>query len=151
MVCALRWKNEVHLVKIRGLGRTCALEPGKKHRNGTLMYRNGCACQVCGENFGRQVVLVKNVAKNPPEGKETNNQRQTTTDGNDRSTDGTTPESRWSARPCATNAWLRKKLLLSRPESRLSSGAAEAQCAPEKTERKTHEEREQGTAFARTR
>ncbi|KAH8609405.1 hypothetical protein ERJ75_001206600 [Trypanosoma vivax] len=46
MVCACRQAGVVHLVKIHGLERDCALALTKKARRAALTCKNGCACRV---------------------------------------------------------------------------------------------------------
>ncbi|KAH8618270.1 hypothetical protein ERJ75_000293900 [Trypanosoma vivax] len=54
MVCARRQAGVVHLVKIHGLERDCALALTKKARRAALTYKNGYTCHVCGEDFERR-------------------------------------------------------------------------------------------------
>ncbi|KAH8609485.1 hypothetical protein ERJ75_001195500 [Trypanosoma vivax] len=52
VACARRQPGVVHLVKIHGLERDCALALTKKARRAALTYKNGYACRVCSEDFG---------------------------------------------------------------------------------------------------
>ncbi|CCD13168.1 unnamed protein product, partial [Trypanosoma congolense IL3000] len=66
MVCARRHGGVVHLVKIHGLERDCALAMTKKARRAALTYKNGYACHVCGDAFERRGLLVEHMAQHPP-------------------------------------------------------------------------------------
>ncbi|CCD13634.1 unnamed protein product [Trypanosoma congolense IL3000] len=67
MVCARRHGGVVHLVKIHGLERDCALTMTKKARRAALTYKNGYTCHVCGDAFERRGLLVEHMAQHPPD------------------------------------------------------------------------------------
>ncbi|KAH8609833.1 hypothetical protein ERJ75_001165000 [Trypanosoma vivax] len=67
MVCARRQAGVVHLVKIHGLERDCALALTKKARRAALTYKNGYTCHVCAEDFERRGLLVEHMATHPPD------------------------------------------------------------------------------------
>ncbi|CCD21365.1 reverse transcriptase (RNA-dependent DNA polymerase), partial [Trypanosoma vivax Y486] len=67
MDCARRHAGVVHLVKIHGLERDCALALFKKARQPALTYKNGYTCHVCGEDFERRGLLVEHMARHPPD------------------------------------------------------------------------------------
>ncbi|CCD20417.1 hypothetical protein ERJ75_000232400 [Trypanosoma vivax] len=67
MVCARRQAGAVHLVKIHGLERDCALPLVAKARRAALTYKNGYTCHVCGEDFERRGLLVEHMATHPPD------------------------------------------------------------------------------------
>ncbi|CCD12268.1 unnamed protein product [Trypanosoma congolense IL3000] len=68
MVCARRKAGVVHLVKIHGLERDCALAMTKKARRAGLTYKNGYTCHVCGDAFERRGLLVEHMTQHPPDG-----------------------------------------------------------------------------------
>ncbi|CCD12264.1 unnamed protein product [Trypanosoma congolense IL3000] len=68
MVCARRQAGVVHLVKIHGLERDCALAMTKKARRAALTYKNGYTCHVCGDAFERRGLLVEHMTQHPPDG-----------------------------------------------------------------------------------
>ncbi|KAG8340984.1 hypothetical protein TRVL_08184 [Trypanosoma vivax] len=67
MVCARRQEGVVHLVKIHGLERDCALALAKKARRAALTYKNGYTCHVCSDVFERRGLLVEHMATHPPD------------------------------------------------------------------------------------
>ncbi|CCD15754.1 unnamed protein product [Trypanosoma congolense IL3000] len=68
MVCARRQAGVVHLIKIRGLERECALAMTKKAGRTIQTHKNGCTCLVCGDAFERRGLLVEHMAQHPPDG-----------------------------------------------------------------------------------
>ncbi|CCD16585.1 unnamed protein product [Trypanosoma congolense IL3000] len=67
MVCARRPAGVVHLVKIHGLKRDCALAMTKKARRAALTHKNGYTCHVCGAALERRGLLVEHMAQHPPD------------------------------------------------------------------------------------
>ncbi|KAH8617909.1 hypothetical protein ERJ75_000335700 [Trypanosoma vivax] len=65
VVRARRRAGAVRPVKAHGLGRGRALAPARKARRAALMRKNGCACRVCGDAFGRQGVPAEHVPQRP--------------------------------------------------------------------------------------
>ncbi|KAH8616345.1 hypothetical protein ERJ75_000490700 [Trypanosoma vivax] len=63
MVCARREAGVVHLVKIHGLERGCALALTKKARRAALTYENGYACRMCGGAFEQRGLLAERTAQ----------------------------------------------------------------------------------------
>ncbi|KAG8342340.1 hypothetical protein TRVL_06832 [Trypanosoma vivax] len=122
MVCACRQAGALHLVKIRGLERDCALALGKKARRAALTHENGYACHVCGEAFEQRGPLVEQMATHPPDEVPTVEERQKRAREEDTSDDGNALKCPWRAKKYAAHAWLRKHMLQQHPEKQLSSG-----------------------------
>ncbi|KAG8340851.1 hypothetical protein TRVL_08317 [Trypanosoma vivax] len=143
MVCARRQAGVVHLVKIHGLERDCALALAKKARRAALTNKNGYTCHVCGEDFERRGLLVEHMAKHPPDVVPTVEERPKRPREEDTPDDGNALKCPWCAEKCTAHAWLRKHMLQKHPEKQLSSGTSEAQDAPESDGEAEQEEREQ--------
>ncbi|KAG8340408.1 hypothetical protein TRVL_08764 [Trypanosoma vivax] len=130
MVCARQQADEVHLVKIHGLERVCALALAKKARRAALTYKSGYTCHVCGYVFERRGLLVEHVAQQPPDVVPTVGERPKRTREEDTADDGNTLKCPWCAKKCAAHAWVRKHMLQKHPEKQLSRGDEEAQNTP---------------------
>ncbi|KAG8340774.1 hypothetical protein TRVL_08395 [Trypanosoma vivax] len=143
MVCARRKAGVVHLVKIHGLERDCALGLNKKARRAGLTYKNGYTCHVCGEDFERQGLLVGHMATHPPDAVPTVGEQPKRPREKDTPDDGSMLKCPWRARRYAAHAWLRKHMLQKRPEKQLSSGPEETQNTPESDGEAKQDEREQ--------
>ncbi|CCD19515.1 reverse transcriptase (RNA-dependent DNA polymerase), partial [Trypanosoma vivax Y486] len=130
MACARRQEGIVHLVKIHGLERDCALALTKKARRAALTYKNGYTCHVCGEDFERRGLLVEHMAQRPPDVVPTVEERPKRLRKEDTPDDGNTLKCPWRARKYVAHAWLRKHMLQKHPEKQLSRGGEEAQDAP---------------------
>ncbi|KAH8607727.1 putative Reverse transcriptase (RNA dependent DNA polymerase) [Trypanosoma vivax] len=104
MVCAHRQAGVVHLVKIHGLERDCALALTKKARRAALTYKNGYTCHVCGEDFERRGLLVEHMATHPPDAVPTVEERPKRGRKEDATDDGNTLKCRWRARKYTTHA-----------------------------------------------
>ncbi|KAH8619226.1 putative Zinc finger C2H2 type [Trypanosoma vivax] len=143
MVCARRQAGVVHLVKIHGLERDCALAPAKKARRAALTYKNGYTCHVCGYVFERRGLLVEHMATHPPDVVPTVEERSKRPREEDTADDGNTLKCRWCARKYTGHAWLRKHMIQKHPEKQLSRGDTEAQDAPDSDGETGQEEQEQ--------
>ncbi|CCD12245.1 unnamed protein product [Trypanosoma congolense IL3000] len=62
MVCARRQAGVVHLVKIHGLERECALAMTKNSRLATQTYKHGYTCHVCGDDLERREQIMSHMA-----------------------------------------------------------------------------------------
>ncbi|CCD20087.1 hypothetical protein, conserved, partial [Trypanosoma vivax Y486] len=122
MVCARRQAGVVHLVKIHGLERDCALALTKKARRAALTFKNGYTCHVCGKDFERRGLLVEHMATHPPHVVPTVEERPKRLREEDTAADGNALMCPWCAKKCAAHAWLRKHMLQKRPEKQLSRG-----------------------------
>ncbi|KAH8610354.1 hypothetical protein ERJ75_001106900 [Trypanosoma vivax] len=142
MVCARRQAGVVHLVKIHGLERDCALALTKKARRAALTYKNGYTCHVCGENFERVGLLVEHMATHPPDVAPTVEERPKRPREEDTADDGNALKCPWCAKKCTAHAWLRKRMLQQHPEKQLSRGGEEAQDALVSDGEAEEEERE---------
>ncbi|KAG8339487.1 hypothetical protein TRVL_09684 [Trypanosoma vivax] len=111
MVCSRRQADEVHLVKIHGLERDCALALAKKARRAALTYKSGYTCHVCGYVFERRGLLVEHKAQHPPDVVPTVGERPKRTREEDTAEDGNTLKCPWCAKKCAAHAWLRKHMI----------------------------------------
>ncbi|KAG8343645.1 hypothetical protein TRVL_05531 [Trypanosoma vivax] len=100
-----------------------------KARRAQLTYKNGYTCQVCGEDFGRRVLLVDHMATHPPEVAPSEEQRPKRPREEDVTADGNALKCPWCARKCTAHAWLRRNMLQKHPEAQLSRGGEEAQDA----------------------
>ncbi|KAG8341668.1 hypothetical protein TRVL_07501 [Trypanosoma vivax] len=143
MVFARRHAGVVHLVKIHGLERDCALAPTKKARRATLTYKNGYTCHVCGGGFERRGLLVEQMAWHPPDEVLTVEERPKMAREECAADDGNALKYRWCAKKCAAHAWLRKQMIQKHPAKQLSSGTSEAQDAPDSDGETKQEEQEQ--------
>ncbi|KAH8619591.1 hypothetical protein ERJ75_000135900 [Trypanosoma vivax] len=143
MACACRQAGALHLVKIRGLERDCALALGKKARRAALTHENGYACRVCGGGFERRGLLVEQMAWHPPDAVPTVEERPKRSREECAADDGNALKCRWCAKKCTGHAWLRKKIIQKRPEKQLSRGAADVQDAPDSDGEAVQEEQEQ--------
>ncbi|KAH8610317.1 hypothetical protein ERJ75_001114400 [Trypanosoma vivax] len=142
MSCARRQAGVVHLVKIHGLERDCALTLTKKARRAALLYKNGCACSVCGDDFERRVQLVEHMATHPPDVVPIVEERPKRPREEDATDVGNALEYLWHARKYTAHAWLRKHMLQKHPEKQLSSGP-KAQDTPDSDGKAGQEEQEQ--------
>ncbi|KAH8609673.1 putative RNase H [Trypanosoma vivax] len=129
MVRSRRQAGVVHLVKIHGLERDCALALTKKARRAALTYKNGYTCHVCGEDFERRGLLVEHMAQHPPV-VPTVEERPKRPREEDTADDGNALKCPWCAKKYTAHAWLRKHMLQKHPEKQLSRGGEEAQDAP---------------------
>ncbi|CCD21781.1 hypothetical protein, conserved in T. vivax, (fragment), partial [Trypanosoma vivax Y486] len=87
-VCARRQAGVMHLVKIHGLEMDCRLALAKKARRAVLTRKNGYACHVCCEGFGRRGLLEARVAKRPPDAVPTVEERPKKSREDDATDDG---------------------------------------------------------------
>ncbi|KAH8605822.1 hypothetical protein ERJ75_001583800 [Trypanosoma vivax] len=131
MVRARRQAGVVHLVRIHGVERDCALTLAKKARRAVLTYKNGYACHACSYDFERRGLLVEHVAQHSPDVVPTVEERPKRAMEEDAPDDGNMFQRRWCAKKYAAQAWLRKHMLQKRPEKQLSSGPADVQDAPD--------------------
>ncbi|CCD20271.1 putative RNase H [Trypanosoma vivax] len=143
MVCARRQADEVHLVKIRGLERDCALALTKKARRAPLTHKNGYTCHVCGYVFERRGLLVEHMGQHHPEVVPTVEELPKMAREEDAADEGSTLKCPWCAKKCAAHAWLRKHMIQKHPEKQLSSGPKETQDAPVSDGEAEQEEHEQ--------
>ncbi|KAH8617556.1 hypothetical protein ERJ75_000367900 [Trypanosoma vivax] len=97
MVRARRRAGVVHLEKIRGLERDCALALTKKARRAALTHENGYACRVCGEDFERLGLLVEHMATHPPDVVPTVEERPKRAREEDSADDGNALKCPWCA------------------------------------------------------
>ncbi|KAG8340415.1 hypothetical protein TRVL_08757 [Trypanosoma vivax] len=114
MVRSRRQAGVVHLVKIHGLERDCALALTKKARLAALQYKNGYTCHVCGEDFERRGLLAEHMAQHPPDVVPTVEEHPKRSREGDANDDGNTLQRRWCARKYTVHAWLRKHMLQAR-------------------------------------
>ncbi|KAH8617515.1 hypothetical protein ERJ75_000362800 [Trypanosoma vivax] len=143
MVCSRRQAGVVHLVKIHGMERDCALALTKKARRAALTYENGYTCHVCGEDFERRGLLVEHMATHTPDVLPTVEERPKRPREEDTADDGNALKCPWCAKKYTAHAWLRKHMLQKRPQEQLSSGPKEAQDAPVSDGEAEQEEQEQ--------
>ncbi|KAH8619890.1 hypothetical protein ERJ75_000127200 [Trypanosoma vivax] len=143
MVCARRQAGVVHLVKIHGLERDCALALTKKARRAALTYKNGYTCHVCGDDFERRGLLVEHMATHPPDEAPTVEERPKRPREEDTADDGNALKCPRCAKKYAAHAWLRKHMLQKHTEKQLSRGGEEAQDAPVSDGEAEQEEQEQ--------
>ncbi|CCD18344.1 reverse transcriptase (RNA-dependent DNA polymerase), partial [Trypanosoma vivax Y486] len=146
MVCARRQAGVVHLVKIHGLERDCALALTKKARRPALTHKKGYTCHVYGEDFERRGLLVEHMATHPPVVVPTVEERPKRTKDKDTADDGNTLQCPWCAKTYTAHAWLRKHMLQKHPEKQLSRGGEEAQDALV-SDGETEQEEQQQTEF----
>ncbi|KAH8607003.1 putative Zinc finger C2H2 type [Trypanosoma vivax] len=143
MAYARRQAGVVHLVKIHGLERDCALALAKKARRAALTYKNGYACHVCGYVFERRGLLVEHMATHPPDVVPTVEERPKKPSEEDTPDDGNMLKCLWCAKKCTAHARLRKHMIQKHPEKQLSRGGTEAQDAPDSDGEAMQEEQEQ--------
>ncbi|CCD19852.1 retrotransposon hot spot protein, putative, partial [Trypanosoma vivax Y486] len=127
MARARRQAGVVHLVKIHGLERDCALALTKKARREALTYKNGYTFHVCGEYFERRELLEERMATHPPDVVPTVEERPKRPREEDTADDGNALKCPWCAKKYTAHAWLRKHMLQKHPEKQLSRGGEEAQ------------------------
>ncbi|KAH8619479.1 hypothetical protein ERJ75_000170500 [Trypanosoma vivax] len=142
MVFARRHAGVVHLVKIHGLERDCALAPTKKARRAALTHKNGNCCHVCGDAFERGGLLEEHMATHPPDAVPTVKERSKRSRKEDMADDGNALKCRWWAKKYAAHSWLRKRMLQKHPEKQLSRGAKGSQDAPDSDGEAGQEEHE---------
>ncbi|CCD21213.1 reverse transcriptase (RNA-dependent DNA polymerase), partial [Trypanosoma vivax Y486] len=121
MVCARRQAGVVHLVKIHGLERDCALALTRKARRAALTYKNGYTCHVCADDFERRGLLVEHVATHPPDVVPTVEERPKRPREEETADDGNGLKCPWCAKKCAVHAWLWKHMIQKRPQEQLST------------------------------
>ncbi|KAH8605279.1 hypothetical protein ERJ75_001632400 [Trypanosoma vivax] len=149
MVCSRCQAGVVHLVKVHGLKRDCALTLTRKARRAALTYKNGYTCHVCGEDFERRGLLVEHMATHPPNVVPTVEERPKRAREEDTPNDGDTLKCPWCAKKYAAHAWPRKQMLRKHPEKHLSRGAKGAQDAPDRDGEAGQEEQEQAEFVCR--
>ncbi|CCD19001.1 hypothetical protein, conserved (fragment), partial [Trypanosoma vivax Y486] len=101
-VCARRQAGAARLVKIHGLEMDCALALAKKARRAVLTRKNGYACHVCCEGFGRRGLLEARVAKRPPDAVPTVEERPKKSREDDAPYDGNALKCPRCAKRCAS-------------------------------------------------
>ncbi|KAH8617838.1 hypothetical protein ERJ75_000339400 [Trypanosoma vivax] len=129
MVCSRRQAGVVHLVKINGLERDCALALSKKARRAAPTYKNGYTCHVCGDGFERRGLLVEHMATHPSDVVPTVEERPKRPREEDTADDGNALKCPWCAKKYTAHEWLRKHMVQKHTEKQLSRGGEEAQDA----------------------
>ncbi|KAG8341733.1 hypothetical protein TRVL_07436 [Trypanosoma vivax] len=130
MVCSRRQAGVVHLVKVHGLEKDCALALAENARRAALTKRNGYTSHVCGDAFERRGQLDKHMATHPPDVVPTVEERPKGAREEDTADDGNALKCPWCAKKYAEHARLRKHMLQRHPEKQLSNGPKKAQDAP---------------------
>ncbi|KAG8342400.1 hypothetical protein TRVL_06773 [Trypanosoma vivax] len=143
MVCSCRQAGVVHLVKIHGLERDCALALAKKARRAALTYKNGYTYHVCGYVFERRGLLVEHKAQHPPDVVPIVEERSKRPREEDATDDGNALKCPWCAKKWAGHAWLRKHMVKKHAEKQLWSGTTEAEDTPNSDDEAKQEEHEQ--------
>ncbi|CCD11910.1 unnamed protein product [Trypanosoma congolense IL3000] len=121
MVCARRQAGVVHLVKIHGLVRECALAMTKKARRAALTYKNGYTCHVCGDALERCGLLAEHMAQHPPVGILAEEERPKRAREEDEADGGKAFKCYCFSKRYTVCARLRKHMIQKHPEKQLKS------------------------------
>ncbi|KAH8616245.1 hypothetical protein ERJ75_000499000 [Trypanosoma vivax] len=130
MARSRRQAGVVHLMKIHGLERDCALALTKKARRAALTYKNGYTCHVCGEDFERRGLLVDNMAQHPPDVVPNVEEQPKRPREEDTDDDGNALKCPWRAKPYTVHACVRRGMIRKHPEKQLWNGPTKAHNAP---------------------